>query len=154
MADVSVNDVIQAQSGPYKWKERDCISTAKAIADFICCGESGVDYPPWVKDTEAATMAHAKSAFGSLDAAWREVFGHLDGVVKVAGDEWSPVPGDVVVLGGFIEVAAAEWDADKRGAILGFVSDAFDVWTWASFGLYPATGDYKVKEAYRWRKSR
>ena len=141
-----------AQQGRYAWGARDCLTTASAVV----AAQLGhpIDYSAWHAMSEPAAWRFARRRYGSIRLAHRAVFtAHgLDQIAKAQWREGELREGDLVVLGGIVEVGAETRDARRGHDSLGFVTPGCEVWHWRASGLAAVTSELVIHGIWRCRR--
>ena len=150
---ISVNQVLSSCQGSYEWGKRDCLTVAAALIEFFLGEGAAPDYGIFHSVPEKDAYRFALKAWGSSREAHRALFSARRGVSVLSGGENATRPGDIVIMGGIIDVHGAKWDTEKKGVLLGYVTDEYDVMHWYSYGLRRTTGEYKILEVVRCRSS-
>lgn len=146
----SVNEALSRCQGPYEWGKRDCMTVAKALVEFRLGRGSYVNYADVHTEDEKRRYVRAVREHGTFRLALLDHFWEIAGVEVLPGD--TPIlPGDMVILGGTIDVEVGAWDTEKRGALLGYVTDEYEILHWYPYGLRRAAGNYKITEVVRCR---
>ena len=149
----SINDVLSACQGPYEWGKRDCLTVAAALMEFFLGKDQVSRYLAFHALPEKDAYTLALRAYGSSHEAHRAIFSGRDGVSILPGGETALLPGDIVIMGGIIDAHGAKWDTARKGVLLGYVTDEYDVMHWYPYGLRRTTGEYEVLEVIRCRRS-
>lgn len=124
-----VTKVVYQQQGPYLWRVRDCLVTAKMILQAR--NQPYPTYEEWHKLEEHVAIVTAKKRFGNLFEAHKYEFEQCGLTV-----EDKPIsPGDILILGGIVSSFYNIWDTRKKCELLGFVSPDFTVLSWTMHGL-------------------
>ena len=146
----AVGEVLAAQSGPYRWGVRDCLTTAADLVERLT--GTRPDCSAWHVLTEPRAIIGAKLRHGSVGAAYAAELAELPGVDELPGGS-SLLPGDIVWLEGRIEVAGQVWDTGERCSLIGFVAEYYDILQWMPWGLARITGDgHRVERVFRCRR--
>lgn len=139
--------VERVSTGGFEWGRRDCLRTAEAVAV-----EHG--YAPWLdamgaydEPRHARALAGAIKRHGSMGAAYRHalrVRGPYDRVLDPSRLE----PGDMLVLGGVVDVPGGSYDTSGGRQILAVTGPDFGVYVWTEAGLLPVGGP-TIRTRYR-----
>ena len=145
----SVNEVLSLCQGPYEWGKRDCLTVATALIEFFLGEGAAPPYGIFHSVPEKDAYKLALKVWGSSREAHREIFSARRGVSVLSGGETAVRPGDIVIMGGLIDVHGAKWDTERKGVLLGYVTDEYDIMHWYSYGLRRTTGEYEILEIVR-----
>ena len=155
----AVSDILSAQQGAYEWRTRDCLTTTRALIEGLAgrrhAHRYGREIGTWHRLPEARAIASIREEFGGVGSAHAAGFGRHPawfGVDVLPGDT-PRQPGDIVQLAGAVIVMGNNWDTDKLGDLIGFVTNSCEIWHWAASGLAPASGDYRIERVFRCRRS-
>ena len=155
----TVSEILSAQQGPYKWGQRDCLTTAKAImAEYLGPESVPEEYDRWQAVSEAEALAKAKLEFGGVASAHEKFLSGVQGIEIITLREGEVLtgthrqPGDIVGLIGKIEVYSGNWNTEEKGDIIGFVGDCHNIFVWSTIGLLEASGDFSISVIFRCRK--
>ena len=141
--------------GPYRWGKHDCCTVAAAIIEAVTGKRVDLANTPYSKYrglSHAAAEEAAAADHGSVVACYTK------GLLAAANNIGLPMsglpveadgrPGDILILGGALRVAAENRDPTALGTPMGYVGGDGEVYSWASFGLARCA---EYSEISRWR---
>ena len=148
----SVNQLLSGIQGRYEWGKRDCLTTAVALIEYFLGEGRAPDIAIFHAMTEPQAYKLAVRRYGSYRKGLKRVLSGQRGVSILSGGENAVTPGDIVIMGGIIDVAGTKWDTSKKGVLLGYVTDEYEIMHWYPYGLRRTTGEFEILEVIRCRK--
>ena len=145
---IGIDDILSAQPGPYEWTRLDCLSIAHAIVERRCGKGCAPAITEWHALSESRAWARGIERYGSCVAGFVAVLGAVKGLEIMDGAR-PLLPGDMVWMSGEIEAAGEHWDFERVGGILGFVSDAYEIFVVTGAGLTPVRGVAVIEKVFR-----
>ena len=149
----SVNALLSQCQGKYEWGKRDCLTVAAALIEHFLGAGAAPEYETFHSIPEKDAYKLALDTWGSSREAHRALFSAQRGVSVLSGGETAVRPGDIVIMGGIIDVHGTKWDTLKKGVLLGYVTDEYEIMHWYSYGLRRTTGEFEILEVVRCLKS-
>lgn len=130
----NITRILSSQQGSYKWRVRDCLTTATSIISGT--RSLSLDYSKWHQMEEKDAILLAQKTFGSLYEAHRSVFGEIG--LYISENSVIRSPGDICLLEGDLSNLRLGISLNVKNITrLGFVSDNYEIWTWFQSGLFP-----------------
>ena len=128
----SVSDTLTAEQGAYKWGVRDCLTTARALAESAS-QEAGERYRTGL--ARYHDMPEADAWMAALRAGGPAAL-HCQGLGDAAIEVYETQPGDLVFFHSAVTTRNGCWlDAGAGRELLGFVDESYEILHWTPHGL-------------------